>query len=140
MLIARSLELAARLKSRLEQLEYCKVLNAGTCGPAVNWWVLPKGRNAAEIYDAVVAGKLNEARCNATAVRSSACSTSVKGRSIPASTRDLALRPVSVSSHTVLKYLHGGGNLQSQTTDEIVDRIIDSIEETHDSDTQPTSQ
>jgi glutamate/tyrosine decarboxylase-like PLP-dependent enzyme len=46
MLIARSLEMAQRLKDRLSKIEYCKVLNAGTTGPSVNWWVLPKGRNA----------------------------------------------------------------------------------------------
>lgn len=63
MLIARSLELAQRLKSQLAQLEYCKVLNAGTCGASVNWWVLPKGRNASEIFDAMVDGKLKPAQC-----------------------------------------------------------------------------
>ena len=55
MLVARSLELAQRLKTQLERLEYCKVLNMGA---ASNWWVLPKGRNAKEIYNRLVAGEL----------------------------------------------------------------------------------
>lgn len=60
MLVGRSLELAYRLKTRLAQLDYCKVLNMGTCSPSVNWWVLPKGRNAEEIYQRLVAGQLSE--------------------------------------------------------------------------------
>jgi glutamate/tyrosine decarboxylase-like PLP-dependent enzyme len=58
MLVARSLELAQRLKDRLAHLDYCKVLNAGTHGPSVNWWVLPKGRNAEEIYQRLVHNEL----------------------------------------------------------------------------------
>ena len=58
MMIARSLELAHKLKQRLEQLEYCKVLNLDTIGPSVVWWVLPKGRNAKEIFQQVLDGTL----------------------------------------------------------------------------------
>jgi glutamate/tyrosine decarboxylase-like PLP-dependent enzyme len=57
-LVVRSLELADYLKRRLEQLEHCKVLNLETTGPSVVWWVLPKGRNAKEIFEAAVSGKL----------------------------------------------------------------------------------
>jgi hypothetical protein len=42
----------------LERLDYCKVLNADTCGPSVVWWVLPKGRNAKEIFARVEAGEM----------------------------------------------------------------------------------
>jgi glutamate/tyrosine decarboxylase-like PLP-dependent enzyme len=58
MLVARSLELAQTLKQRLEALDYCKVLNPDTCGPSVVWWVLPKGRNAKEIFARAEAGEL----------------------------------------------------------------------------------
>ena len=58
MLVARSLELAERLKQGLEKLDYCRVLNRDTIGPAVNWWVLPKGRNANEIFDKMISGQL----------------------------------------------------------------------------------
>lgn len=61
MLVARSLELAQTLKDRLSQLNYCRVLNANTTGPSVNWWVLPKGRDANEIFDRLLAGKLSTA-------------------------------------------------------------------------------
>ncbi|MFN7733025.1 MAG: pyridoxal phosphate-dependent decarboxylase family protein [Pirellula sp.] len=60
MLVARSLELAQRLKDRLSRIEHCKVLNASTPGPSVNWWVLPKGRNAEEIYQRLLRGELSE--------------------------------------------------------------------------------
>jgi L-2,4-diaminobutyrate decarboxylase len=59
MMIARSLEMACKLKQRLEKLDYCKVLNLDTCGPSVVWWVFPKGRNAKEIFQQVEAGTLS---------------------------------------------------------------------------------
>ena len=58
MLVARALELGQVLKARLEQLEYCQVLNRDTPGPSVVWWVLPKGRNAREIFQRMVEGQL----------------------------------------------------------------------------------
>ncbi len=58
MLVGRALELAETLKRRIEALDNCKVLNLETCGPSVVWWVLPKGRNAKEIFQRVVAGQL----------------------------------------------------------------------------------
>ncbi len=58
MLVGRSLELAERLKRGLEQFEFCRVLNRHTCGVSVNWWVLPKGRNADAIFERVVSGEL----------------------------------------------------------------------------------
>jgi hypothetical protein len=60
LLVARSLELAQRLKDRLAPLEHCKVLNAGTHGPSVNWWVLPKGRNAEDIFQRMVRNELTQ--------------------------------------------------------------------------------
>lgn len=58
-LVARSLELADYLKQKLERLDNCIVLNSGTTGPSVVWWVLPKGRNAREIFDEVVSGRMS---------------------------------------------------------------------------------
>ena len=57
-LVARSLELAEYLKQKLERLNNCKVLNLGTTGPSVVWWVLPKGRQAKEIFEGIISGKL----------------------------------------------------------------------------------
>jgi dienelactone hydrolase len=39
-------------------LDYCKVLNLDTLGPSVVWWVFPQGRNAKEIFQQVMAGRL----------------------------------------------------------------------------------
>jgi glutamate/tyrosine decarboxylase-like PLP-dependent enzyme len=58
MLTARALELAHTLKRRLAALDYCQVLNEDATGPSVLWWVLPKGRNAKEIFHKVEAGTL----------------------------------------------------------------------------------
>ena len=59
MMIGRSLEMAQRLKQRLERLDYCKVLNLDTIGPSVVWWVFPKGRKAKEIFQQVTDGTLS---------------------------------------------------------------------------------
>lgn len=60
MLAANSLEMAQKLKARLSALDYCQVLNPDTTGPSVVFWVLPKGRDAGQIYDQLVAGELPE--------------------------------------------------------------------------------
>jgi L-2,4-diaminobutyrate decarboxylase len=64
MLMGRSLELAAYLKRKLATLENCIVLNAETPGPSVVWWVLPKGRNAKEIFAKLEAGTLSQEEAN----------------------------------------------------------------------------
>jgi L-2,4-diaminobutyrate decarboxylase len=64
MLVARSLELAERLKQGLLRLDYCRVLNRETVGASVNWWVLPKGRDAHRIFDLLCAGELSEQEQN----------------------------------------------------------------------------
>lgn len=58
LLIGRSLDLCRQLKCRLESLDYCKVLNADAVGPSVVWWTLPKGRNAKDIFQQIIDGKL----------------------------------------------------------------------------------
>ena len=63
MLVANALEMARSLRQRIEQLDYCKVLNAETIGPSVAWWVLPKGRNAKEIFERLEAGRLTADEC-----------------------------------------------------------------------------
>lgn len=60
MLTARALELAAMLKQRLERMENCAVLNPHAHGPSVCWWVLPKGRNAKEIFARLERGELSQ--------------------------------------------------------------------------------
>jgi glutamate/tyrosine decarboxylase-like PLP-dependent enzyme len=59
-LVAHSLEMAALLRKKLNNLEYCKVINQNCLGPSVVWWVLPKGRDASLIYEKLVAGELSE--------------------------------------------------------------------------------
>ena len=59
MLMGRGMELAQRLKLALAKLDYCQVLNAETAGLSVVWWVLPKGRNAKQIFAELEAGNLS---------------------------------------------------------------------------------
>ncbi len=60
MLAAHAIEMSNHLKKKLSKLEYCKVLNMDTLGPSVVWWVLPKGRDAAQIYDSIAEGKIEK--------------------------------------------------------------------------------
>jgi len=60
-LLAHALEMAALLKKKIAELDYCKVLNFATTGTTVVWWVLPKGRNAEEIYRKLERGELTAA-------------------------------------------------------------------------------
>ena len=62
-LIADALNKARILKERLDALPYCKVLNPGTPGPTVLWWVLPKGRDAKAIHQSLVEGRLSDEDC-----------------------------------------------------------------------------
>ncbi len=63
MLVGHAIELATKLKERIEQLDNCKVLNDETFGPSVVWWVLPKGRDAKSIYQQILAGTLSDQQC-----------------------------------------------------------------------------
>jgi len=63
MLVANAIDMARILKERIEQLEYCKVLNLDTPGPSVVWWVLPHGRNAKEIFRRIEDGTLTAENC-----------------------------------------------------------------------------
>jgi L-2,4-diaminobutyrate decarboxylase len=60
MLLAHALEMTLYMKKQLEKLPYCKVLNMKCLGPSVVWWVLPKGRDAKQIYRDLVQGKLRQ--------------------------------------------------------------------------------
>jgi len=62
-LVAHALEMADYLRKRLEELEYCMLLNPHSLGPHVVWWVLPKGRDARNIYERLVKGELDENSC-----------------------------------------------------------------------------
>lgn len=130
MLIARSLELAHTLKRRLAALGYCKVLNPDTVGSNVVFWVLPKGRNAGEIFARLEAGELpaEEAQLYIAEVRR------LFGK------RDRALDPARdarLSLTTDIGYRPHGHPLPAwkavffnpRTDEVVIDRLIDSIEE-----------
>ncbi len=59
-LVAHSLEMASLLREKLSRLEYCHVLNEGCLGPNVVFWVLPKGRNAGQIYNRLISNDITK--------------------------------------------------------------------------------
>jgi glutamate/tyrosine decarboxylase-like PLP-dependent enzyme len=130
MLVARSLELAQRLKERLAKIEYCKVLNSETIGPSVNWWVLPKGRNAQEIFDRLVRNELSSEQIQ----RYSKEIRHLFEKRLK--TMDAAV-DARLGFTTSFGYCPNGVDIPAwkavffnpRTTDEIVDRMITSIEE-----------
>ncbi len=130
MLVARSLELAQLLKDKLAGIEHCKVLNAGTCGASVNWWVLPKGRNAEEIFQRYVRNELTpEQRTRYTREIRQLFDKRLK-------TMDPSL-DARLGFSTSFGYCPNGVDIPAwkavffnpKTTDEIVERLIQSIEE-----------
>ncbi len=130
MLMARGLELASILKRKLDALEYCKVLNAETCGASVVWWVLPRGRNAKEIYDKLEAGEL-------TPEETTRYMTEIRRLY---NKRDRTLDPAKdarLSFTTEMGYRPGGITVPAwkavffnpKTDEAIIDRLVESIEE-----------
>ena len=130
MLVARGLELAERLKQGLEQLEYCQVLNRHTPGVSVNWWVLPKGRNAKEIFDKLLAGELSEERRQRYFSEVKRASEKREKNVDPALdarlgfTTDFGFRP-----HGICIPAWKAVFFNPATSDAVVDRILYSIEE-----------
>jgi hypothetical protein len=60
------MDLAAKLRTRIEQLDYCKVLNLDTIGPSACFWVLPRGRDAKALFSQLEAGKLPDEQIQRT--------------------------------------------------------------------------
>ena len=87
MLVANAIDMARILKERIEALEFCKVLNFDTPGPAVVWWVLPHGRNAKDIFHRIESGALRAEDCIGTLARFNDCSKSARRPWIPSKTR-----------------------------------------------------
>jgi L-2,4-diaminobutyrate decarboxylase len=59
-LVANGIEKAQKLKRRLEEFDFCKVLNPANLGPSVCWWVLPRGRDAKLIFDRLEQNDLSD--------------------------------------------------------------------------------
>lgn len=130
MLVGRSLEMADRLKQSLEKLDYCKVLNRDTVGSSVNWWVLPKGRNAEEIFQRLCANQLSteqEVRYFSEIRRQFEKREKMLDPSLDAKlgfTTDYGFKP-----HKATLPAWKAIFFNPLTTDEIVDRVVYSIEE-----------
>jgi len=53
------MEMARQLKERIDQYDFCKVINPTNPSPHVCWWVLPRGRNAKQIFERLERGDLS---------------------------------------------------------------------------------
>ncbi len=130
MLVARSLELAEKLKSGLTQLDNCLVLNRQTTGASVNWWVLPKGRNASDIFQKLLAGDLTHEQCQryfAEIRRLSERREKANDAAIDARlgfTTDYGFKPNGIATPAwKAVFFHPA------TSDQVIERILLSIEE-----------
>lgn len=129
-LVANAMEMALKLKKRIEQLEYCKVLNYDTIGPSVCWWVLPRGRDAKDIHRKILRGELDDEQIQRyfTEIRRLY------------DKRDAARDPekdAKLSFTTSIGFNPGGKHLPAwkavffnpRTDDAVIDQIIQSIED-----------
>jgi len=129
-LVAHALEMARYLKERLEALDYCKVLNTDTVGAGVVWWVLPKGRNAGEIFRRLEAGELEERGYNRYFKEVKHLYDKRKHTLDPQ-------RDACLSFTTSMGYMPHGISIPAwkavffnpKTDRAVIDRLIDSIEE-----------
>jgi glutamate/tyrosine decarboxylase-like PLP-dependent enzyme len=130
LLVAHAIDMARVLKERIEQLDYCKVLNLETPGPTVVWWVLPHGRNAGEILARIESGALQAADCRRYF---SEIQRLFEKRE---ATLDLQ-RDARLTFTTAMGYTPHGIPLPAwkavfynpQTDESVIDRLISSIEE-----------
>ncbi len=130
MLVANAIDMARILKERIEQLEYCKVLNLETPGPSVVWWVLPHGRNAKEIFRRVEEGTLSATECRRYFSEIERLYEKREASLDP-------LRDARLSFTTSMGYKPNGIALPAwkavffnpKTDIDVIDRLIESIEE-----------
>lgn len=130
MLVARALELAQRLKHRLARLDNCQVLNPENTGPSVVWWVLPKGRNAHDIYRRAVDGRMSAEEFARYAAeirrlfekREKSMDPAVDARL--SFTTDVGWRPHGLSLPAWKAVI-----FNPRTDDAVIDRLLDGLEE-----------
>lgn len=58
-LAVNTIDMSLNLKEKLDKIKNVKVLNMECNGPQVLWWVLPKGRDADDIYQKIINGKIS---------------------------------------------------------------------------------
>jgi glutamate/tyrosine decarboxylase-like PLP-dependent enzyme len=130
MLVARGLELAQHLKQRLEALDYCKVLNLETMGPSVVWWVLPKGRNAKQVFAEAQAGALSaEVFARYAAEIRHQFDKREKGLDPALDARLSFTTGIGYSPHGLELAAWKAVFLNPKTDDAVIDRLLYSIEE-----------
>ena len=130
MLVAHSMEKAQLLKVRIEQLEYCKVLNFGNPGPSVCWWVLPRGRDAKRIFERLENGELtvDERQQYLTEVRR--LFNKREATMDPSLDARLSFsRSVGYSPHGIALPCWKAVFFNPKTDDAVIDRILTSIED-----------
>ncbi|WP_442508845.1 pyridoxal phosphate-dependent decarboxylase family protein [Novipirellula sp. SH528] len=129
-LVANAIDKANQLKRRIEELDFCKVLNLNTLGPSVCWWVLPRGRNAKALFKQLEDGTMSVEE-----------QTQYFGEikrlyNKRAATLDPAV-DARLSFTTSIGYCPHGVQLPAwkavffnpKTDDEVIDRLIDSIKD-----------
>lgn len=126
MLIGRSLELAHELKSRLDRLPHCKVLNADVPGASVAFWVLPKGTDAQAFFDQLERGELSHEQVERTfaAIRRQFVERSERVRDIRLGfTTNVGYRP-----HGYALPAWRAVFFNPRTDETAIDRLIESLE------------
>ena len=130
MLVARGIELAETLKRKIDELDYCKVLNRDVVGTNVVFWVLPRGRDAKTIFAKLEANELQpeeqqrylgEVR-RLFHKRQSTLRPEIDAR--VSLTTDIGYRP-----HGVMLPAWKAVFFNPKTDEKVIDRLVESIEE-----------
>lgn len=130
MLVAHSMERARSLKERIEQLDFCKVLNFNNPGPSVCWWVLPRGRDAKQIFDRLERGELSSDECREYLKEVRRLYNKREATMDPSLDARLSFsRNVGYSPHGIHLPCWKAVFFNPKSDDAVIDRIIASIED-----------
>jgi L-2,4-diaminobutyrate decarboxylase len=130
MLVAHAMEMARQLKEKIEQFEFCKVLNINNPGPQVCWWVLPRGRNAHEIFERLENGELSDEETKQYLKEVRRLYDKRAAALNPAEDARLSFtRSVGYAPHGIALPAWKAVFFNPKTDEAVIDRIVSSIED-----------
>ena len=129
LLVVNAIDKARTLKERIEALEYCKVLNLNTPGPTVCWWVLPRGRDAKEIFRRLENDELSADERSQYLHEVRRLFDKRQAVSKPSDPRLSFTRSVGYKPHGVALPAWKAVFFNPKSDDALIDRILESIED-----------
>ncbi len=130
MLVAHAMEMARQLRERIDRFDFCRVLNPHNPGPQVCWWVLPRGRNAKQIFDRLERGELPDEEAQQYLSEVGRLFYKREATMDPAIDARLSFtRSVGYSPHGINLPAWKAVFFNPKTDQAVIDRIVSSIED-----------